>query len=101
MTVADQRKQRVAFTVQSIDCIACSPVFRRHLGKMAGVLEVSEFPITNKVAVTFDEEQLNRKVLEDEIARTAKQAGLGEVIFERMQRSGGRERPDEPEPGHS
>lgn len=100
MTAADQRRQRIAFTVQSIDCVACSPFFRRHLGKMAGVLEVSEFPITNKMAVTFDEEQVDRRVLEDEIARTAKRAGLGTVIFERLQGRAGKALPDEPRPGH-
>ncbi|MDE1857965.1 MAG: heavy metal-binding protein [Thaumarchaeota archaeon] len=70
--------------MQTVDCIACSPVFRRPLSKVEGVLEVKELPITNKIVVVFDEAKLERERLREEISRIAEKAGLGgKIIFAR------------------
>ena len=76
-------EERVSFTVQSIECIACTPVFRRSLGKVNGVSEVRELPITNKVIVTFDPTKLSRADLQSEIVRVSRRAGFGDrIIFQ-------------------
>ncbi len=77
-------KGRISFTVQTIDCIACTPVFRRSLAKVSGVTEVKELPITNKVIVTFDPSKLEREKLQAEVVRISRSSGFGDkVIFHR------------------
>lgn len=81
-TVPKERPQQLSFTVQTIDCILCSPFFRRPLAKIDGVLEVKELPITNKIVVAFDGSRLERRALAEEITKIAKKAGLeGKIIF--------------------
>lgn len=73
----------LAFTVQSIDCIACSPYFGRSLGKIDGVLAVKEHPITNKIVVSFDSTRIDRISLKREVEYAAKKSGLGnKIIFQ-------------------
>ena len=74
--------RELSFTVQTIDCITCSPFFRRPLAKIEGVLEVKELPMTNKIVIVFNEARLERKDLAEEVTRIAKKAGLGgKIIF--------------------
>lgn len=81
-SVPQERRQQLSFTVQTLDCIACTPIFQRSLGKMAGVLEVKQLPITNKVIVVFDDARLDRESLVAEIDRISWRAGLGgKIIF--------------------
>ena len=80
-SVVRERRQELAFTVQTIDCIACSPFFRRSLTKVEGVLEVKELPITNKIVVVFDEARLERSILLQEIERISQRAGYGGKII--------------------
>ncbi|MDG6980854.1 MAG: hypothetical protein JRN51_07035 [Nitrososphaerota archaeon] len=80
-SVVRERRQELAFTVQTIDCITCSPFFRRSLKKVDGVLEVKELPITNKIVVVFDEARLERSILLQEIERISQRAGYGGKII--------------------
>lgn len=83
-SISGDRPEEVSFTVQTIDCIVCTPVFRRALNKVEGVIEVKELPITNKVVVVFDGMRLNRQGLVQEIRRISEKAGFGEkIIFHR------------------
>ncbi len=75
------QEQQVSFTVQTIGCIACTPVFRRNLGKLPGVAEVQELPITNKVVVKFDPTKVDRATLEAEVVRISRRAGFGDKII--------------------
>ncbi len=78
-------KQQVAFTVQTIECIACTPVFRRELTKVPGVIEVRELPMTNKIIVTFNAARLPRAELQSEITSVSRRAGFGDrIIFVRQ-----------------
>lgn len=80
----EKKLRELSFTVQTIDCIICSPVFRRHLGKIGGVMEVKELPITNKIIVVFDEAQIDEQTLKQEINRISDKAGFGgKLIFHR------------------
>lgn len=79
-----KKAQQVSFSVQTIDCITCWPVFRRSLTKIDGVLEVKELPITNKIIVVFDDSKLEKDRVQREINDIAKKAGYGgKVIFHR------------------
>lgn len=81
---AARRTREVSFTVQTIDCILCSPMFRRPLRKIDGILDVKELPITNKIVVVFDGEKLDRESLIQEVLRISQRAGLGgKIIFSR------------------
>lgn len=83
-SVVRERRQELAFTVQTIDCITCSPFFRHSLSKVDGVLEVKELPITNKIVVVFDEARLERSILLQEIERISQRAGYGgKIIIQR------------------
>ena len=78
------RPQELSFVVQTVDCIACSPFFRRPLAKIDGVIEVKELPITNKIVIVFDESRLERRNLAEEVNKIARRAGLaGKIIFVR------------------
>ena len=79
-----KRLQELSFTVQSIDCITCSLIFRRHLGKIAGVKEIKELPITNKIIIVFDDTQIDKQALKQEIEKISDKAGFGgKLIFHR------------------
>lgn len=57
-------------------------MFGRHIKKIGGVLEVKELPITNKIIVVFDDTQLDRSRLKQEIDKISQRAGYGgKVIF--------------------
>ncbi len=78
------RLQELSFTVQSIDCITCSLIFRRHLGKIGGVKEIKELPITNKIIIVFNDTQIERQALKQEIEKISEKAGFGgKLIFHR------------------
>jgi copper chaperone CopZ len=77
-------RRAVSFTVQSIDCIACTPAFRRNLERLPGVLSVKELPITNKIIVEYDDSKLGIEALTSEIRSVSRWAGFGDkVIFHR------------------
>ena len=78
------RPRELAFTVQSLDCVTCSPYFRRPLFRIDGVLDVKELPVTNKIVVVFDEDRLERSRLAEEVTEIARKAGLGgKIVFAR------------------
>ncbi len=74
-------EEQLSFTIQTIDCIACTPVFRRNLFKIRGVTEVKELPITNKIIVTYDAAQLDRARLQAEVITVSRKAGFGDKII--------------------
>ncbi|MDG6901304.1 MAG: hypothetical protein JRM80_05020 [Nitrososphaerota archaeon] len=74
-------RQGIAFTIQTIECVACTPLFSRNLKKLKGVLEVKELPITNKIVVAYDSAQLQEGILEQEIRRISKGAGFGDKLI--------------------
>ena len=76
-----EKPEELAFTVQTVDCIACSPILRPSLTKIDGVLEVKELPITNKIIVVFDPSRLDRGALVQDITRISQKAGLGGKII--------------------
>jgi cation transport ATPase len=82
--VPKERIEEVSFTIQTIDCIACSPIFRRALLKVEGVVEVRELLMTNRIVVVFDGSRLGRQAMVNEIRRTSQKAGFGgKIIFHR------------------
>ncbi len=80
-TSQEAGRQEVSFTIQTIECVACTPVFKRKLGKVSGVLEVKELSMTNKVVVDYDSNQLDRDTLVQEVKRISIGAGFGDKII--------------------
>lgn len=76
-------RQEISFTIQTIECVACTPAFSRNLGKLKGVLEVKELSMTNKIVVVYDGVQLDRETLVKEIRRISRGAGFGDQIIVR------------------
>lgn len=66
------------FKVNSIDCIACSPVFKRELQKIVGVRSIAPLVLLNKFKVEYDSKAISRDELREKIAMVSKR--LGDVI---------------------
>lgn len=66
----------------SLDCIACTPVFRRELQKIDGIKEVKELPLLNKIIVEFDPAGINKELVRKEIESVASRSGFKDrVVF--------------------
>jgi cation transport ATPase len=79
-TTSIQRRE-LSFAIQTISCIACTPVFSRHLHKLGGVLEVKELPMTNKIIVVYDAGQVDKSNLKQEIEKISNRAGFGDKLI--------------------
>lgn len=82
------KREEVSFSVQTIDCIACSPAFGRGLRTVRGVLEVKDLPMMNRMIVVYDPRLMDRPTVLWEIVRVAKKSGLGgKILFGPPRRS--------------
>lgn len=73
---------RLSFQVQSVDCIACTPVFKREIAKLEGVRLVRPLVMLNRITVEFDETLLPRDALAEKILEIGSRAGYrGKIIF--------------------
>ena len=77
MTVASGR---VSFTVSSLDCIACMPVFQRKLVDLKGVESVKPLPMLNRIIVEFSPADVSEEEVKKEVMSIAEKAGLAEKI---------------------
>lgn len=75
-------KSNISFTVRSIECIACTPVFKRNLDRLKGVISVKSLSMMNKIIVEFDSQILTTDSLKEEIQNIAAKAKLaGRIVF--------------------
>ncbi|HKW04583.1 MAG TPA: hypothetical protein VJN71_04715 [Nitrososphaerales archaeon] len=75
-------RQRIEFSVMTIDCLVCSPAFRRGLGKINGVESLKELPLVNKIVVDYDSNLIDSDLVKSEILKIASKTGLeGKIIF--------------------
>lgn len=77
MTVASGR---VSFTVSSLDCIACMPIFQRKLVDLKGVESVKPLPMLNRIIVEFSPADVSEEEVKKEVMSIAEKAGLAEKI---------------------
>ncbi len=77
----DQR-EILSFKVLTVECVACTPIFKRELCKIPGVTAVKPLVMFNQIIVEVDlgattKDEVKRKVLE-----IAEKAGLKQnVVF--------------------
>ena len=77
-------RREIRFSVATISCVACTPVFRKGLERVEGVKEVRELPMLNKVVVDYDPGKADEETVKQEIQRVADRAGFkGKVIISR------------------
>lgn len=83
MEVRNKKKEeKISFTVSTIDCIACAPVFKRELQKLTGVKNVEPLPMMNVINVESDSSRISSEELKEKILEIASKAGYsGRVIF--------------------
>ena len=83
-------RKEVRFTVASASCVACTPAFKKGLGRVEGITEVRQLPMLNKVVVEFDPALAEEGRVREEILRVAERAGYkGRVIISGERDSGG------------
>jgi hypothetical protein len=75
------KRGEVSFSIQTIDCIACSPALGRGLRTIRGVLEVKDLPMLNRMIVVYDPLLMDRPTVLREIAHVAEKSGLGGKIL--------------------
>ena len=75
-------RDTISFSMRSIECIACTPVFKRELSKLQGVKEVDPFVMTNTIRVEIDPDVITKEAVKKEILRIATKSGLdNKVVF--------------------
>ncbi|MEM0130201.1 MAG: hypothetical protein QXW75_01910 [Thermoplasmatales archaeon] len=79
----ERQIKQLSVTVSSIYCISCSRLLQVGIRKIEGVLGLDEFPMTNKLKVTFDPRITSAARLSSEIAKVAEKCGLKGQIFVR------------------
>ncbi len=75
----------IQFSVASISCIACTPIFKKGLGHVEGIKNVQQLPMFNKIVVEFDPETASETKVKEEIFKVADRAGFkGKVIISKQ-----------------
>jgi copper chaperone CopZ len=75
---------RVSFTVSSLDCIACMPIFQKNLASLKGIESVKPLPMLNKIVVEFSPVDVSEEEVKNEVTSIAEKAGLAKrIIFVR------------------
>ncbi|MEM0141443.1 MAG: hypothetical protein QXN66_05360 [Thermoplasmatales archaeon] len=83
-TETKKRLKQASIAVNSIYCISCSRLFTTGIRKIAGIVKVEEFPISNKFKLTYDSEHTNMEKLSQEIHLLAEKCGLKNQIIIRF-----------------
>jgi copper chaperone CopZ len=77
-------KSRISFSVSTIQCISCTPVFKRELTKIPGVKAVSSYVMMNVIAVDFEPAVITLEDIKKRIIEIVADAGFsGKVKFAR------------------
>lgn len=75
---------RVSFSVSTIECISCTPLFKRKLLEIGGVKAVTPYVMMNAISVDFDPNVIKLEEIKDRILEIAADAGFsGKVVFAR------------------
>lgn len=77
-------KNRISFSVSTIECISCTPIFKRELLKILGVKAVTPFAMMNLIVVEIDPQIITVAEVKSQVLKIAVKAGFsGKVIFSR------------------
>lgn len=76
---------KVRFSVASINCVACTPAFKKGLERVEGIMGVRQFPMLNERVVEYDSAKTHEAEVREEILKVADRAGFkGKVIISRQ-----------------
>ena len=76
------KSSEISFSVSSIECIACTPYFKRELQKIPGIKDVKPLVMMNRINVEIDPNAITMKEVKQEILKIADKAGFGgRVVF--------------------
>ena len=76
---------RIAFSISTIECISCTPVFRRELLKIPGVKSVTPFVMMNLIEIEIDPKIITIDEIKSRVLKIADSAGFsGKVVFSRI-----------------
>ena len=73
-------RELISFMVLSIECIACTPVFKRELRKTLGVTDVNPLVLMNMITVEIDPNITTKDEVKKKILEIATRAGLKQKI---------------------
>ena len=71
----------ISFSVLSIDCIVCSPIFKRELQKIRGVTDVKPLVMMNIIKVEIDPNIISKDEVKKIVFEIAARAGLKQKII--------------------
>lgn len=75
---------KISFSVATIECIACTPVFKRELLKIPGIKDVKPLVMMNQINVEIDPEIISVDRVKEAILEIATKTGFGgKVVFAR------------------
>ena len=70
----------ISFSVLSIECVACTPVFKRELQKTPGVTNVKPLVMMNMISVEIDQNITTKDEVKKKVIEIATRAGLKRKI---------------------
>ena len=77
-------KNRISFSISTIQCISCTPVFKRELLKIPGIIAVTALVMMNLVVVEIDPQKITVDEVKSHVLQIADKAGFsGKVVFSR------------------
>jgi len=65
----------------SLVCIACTPIFKKELQKLPGIIKVKPVVMTNTINVEIDPATTTSDEVKREVLKIAAKAGLGDKII--------------------
>jgi copper chaperone CopZ len=78
-------ESRISFSVSSLECIACAPVFKRELMKFHGIKKVEPLVMLNIINVEIDPRETTIDEVKQKILEIASKAGFGgRIVFSRV-----------------
>lgn len=79
----DNQTARTTFTVRTIECVSCTPAFRRHLERVKGVKSVRALVMLNKIEVEFDADVVSKEEIKNKILEVGSKSGFsGKIVFQ-------------------
>ncbi|MDG6995377.1 MAG: heavy-metal-associated domain-containing protein [Nitrososphaerota archaeon] len=82
MSSSEHMRSRTVFTVKTIECVACTPSFKRELGKLRGVKSVRPLIMLNRIEVEFDDRVISKQEIRSKILEIGTKSGFGgKIVF--------------------
>lgn len=74
---------RTIFTVRTIECVSCTPAFKRQLEHLKGIKSVRALVMLNRIEVEFDSNTISKDLIKNEILEIGSKSGYsGKIVFQ-------------------